>query len=344
MKLARRLNLGTVFAAAPLLLGLSSPALAGHGEAIVQVYNATGILNTGGAFSVSGGLNATYFADAGLEIASQLTVGLPQGFTFASVPALESRGTVFGTFAAVSGTVVSGGVGSSFVTFQLNGNVIAGNSLVLIGAGTGTAFNVANGIALAQPSREPFAITFQASGNGMALRNDPVPVSVPAFRSTLGVSLTLQTKENSIDLTPPSLGANFTPAGRTTANAVYLGSVEFHADGGALNADASPFTLGPADASILTVHGSFRHYSKAYLDPAEGVCGTSLPAGAISGSVSATALTFAAVLPQQAYGLCLVADGNPPARRNPGRKDPRRARPELSVRSDASRRSFRAFL
>lgn len=313
MNEAKRPGGAAVFSALPLLLGLSGPALAGHGQATVQVYNAVGILNAGGAFSVSGGLNATYVADAGLEKGSDLTLGLPQGFTFASAPALVLKETVHGIQGSVSGIVVSGGVGANYVTYRLTGAVRPDDQLLLLGAGA--AFVVENGLTLAQPSGQPLAITFQASGNSAATRNDPVPVTVPAFRSTPGVELTAQTQDNAIALTnSPNptltfLASQFVVSGRTTTSAAYLGSIGFHADGVVLNADASPFTLGPADASTLTVRGTFRHISAAYLDPANGVCGSSPPSGAIVGAVGLTALTFASVQAQQVYGLCMVADG-----------------------------------
>jgi hypothetical protein len=305
--LARRLS-WTPLLAAQLLLGFHYPALAGHGAANVQVYNAVGVQNAGGALSVSGGLGATYYADAGLENGTYLTVTLPQGFAFTSVPALKA--IVTGVLeVGKGGMVVSGGVGSGFVTYRLIGSIPPGAPLVLTGGSTGTAFTVENAFALTQQSTEPLAIAFQASGNAVPARNDPVPVTVPAFRSSLGVELTLQAQNNSIDMTWPSLGARFTASGATIPAAAYLGTVSFHVAGNVLNPDASPFTVGPADASTLTVRGAFRHLSGAYLDPANGACSIVAPAGAITGAVGATSLIFAGVLPQQVYGLCLVADG-----------------------------------
>ncbi|WP_162009807.1 hypothetical protein [Methylocystis heyeri] len=305
--MARRLS-WTHLLAAQLLLGFHHPALAGHGAANVQVYNAIGVQSAGGALSVSGGLGATYYADAGLENGTYLTVTLPQGFTFGSIPALKA--IVTGVLeVGKGGMVVSGGTGSGFVTYRLIGSIPAGAPLVLTGGSTGTVFTVENAFALTQQSSEPLAIAFQASGNAMPARNDPVPVTVPAFRSSLGVELTLQTQNNSIDVTWPSLGAKFTASGGTIPAAAYLGSVSFHVAGNVLNADASAFTVGPDDASTLTVRGAFRHLSGAYLDPGNSACSTVPPAGAIIGAVSATSLIFAGVLPQRVYGVCLIADG-----------------------------------
>lgn len=306
---------GLVAGAIGLATG-ADPALAGHATAEVQTYNATLIHSTNGVFTVSGAMNPTYIADAGLEAGTRLTVTLPDTFRFAIAPALTA--TVNGVLGAVTGSVVAGGAGARAITFQLSGAVNPGDPLTLVGSSTGLLFRVEAGLALAQPTAAPLPLLFQATGNVVATRNDPVPVTVPAFQSSPGVALTIGARDVVIDLNPPSLGALFLDPSGVDLAVSYLGHVRFATDGSSLAPNGSPFTLAATDTTTLTVAGAFAHLTGAYLDPVDENCSVSLPAGAISGTVSAGGLSFAGVAPEHFYGLCVITSGqalllpNPP--------------------------------
>jgi len=83
----------------------------------------------------------------------------------------------------------------------------------------------------------------------------------------------------------------------------------FNSNAPVLSPDGLANSLNPADTVTITVEGNFTGIGSAYADPTVTTCATSLPAGAIAGTVNSGSLTFTGVLINTAVQICMIPDG-----------------------------------
>jgi|HubBroStandDraft_1064217.scaffolds.fasta_scaffold00033_65 hypothetical protein len=275
-------------------------------------YNSAQVKTAGGTITVPFGAilaNAVYTVAAGtvLDTGSRFTVTLPSGFLFQSVPALTAPGTT-------TITMVGGGIGAGSTVFQINtANVAAGGTLSL------GEFTLSG----ATPLESAFGgnvlpMTFQSTNNSSTANNDPAPLSVPVFANAVGSlpdTITPGSGAINLESTPP--GTQFIPAGATIAGSAQVATFAintelqdpFNANAPVLSPDGLANSLNPADTVNIIVEGNFSGIATAYADPTVTTCADTVPAGAISATVTSGSLTFTGVTINTAVQICMIPDG-----------------------------------
>jgi hypothetical protein len=253
-----------------------------------------------------------YTSVSGLAAGAIITFTLPSGLTFANTPTVTA--STAGTVASVTG----GGAGSNSLTVGLSVTPLAANGTVSIGAFT------VNGATALATAGNVLDFSAKASGDSTAANNDPDPVKTSktngslvsanglAFTSAPGVANPVIVDVGTTGGVA-SNGTLFQIAGTNQKNA-RVGQFTTAPAGGVVTADGTTAYGFPAGATIsATVSGNFGAIASAYLDPAlASTCPTTAPAGAITGTVTSSAITFPNLVPATAaagYAVCLFANG-----------------------------------
>ncbi len=269
--------------------------------------------------------NSAYTLTAGtkLEAGSLLTLTLPAGFTFNTVPSL-----CFFQFDDYDVNLISGGVGSQSLTFQIVTAVTDTAYTVIVypsfKINTPTSFASSYG-------GNSLALSIQATGNATAANNDPNPVSQPAFQHAVGsLPDTITPGGGQITLANPYYGDQFVAGGSDGNTIMDSGSVATFAivtettdpfnqivyDGNSvdvpvLSPNGALNTLDPSDTANITVEGYFNGIGLAYADTTAGACQDAIPSGTgmYTGTVTNRSISFSGIPINTPVQICIIPFG-----------------------------------
>lgn len=248
-----------------------------------------------------------------LEANSLFTVTLPAGFTFATAPQLY-----FTQYGGADATLYSGGVGFQSATFQIDNlhPVTSGYVYVYPAFEMNTPASFST-----QFGGSPVSLSVQAHGNAAPANNDSSPVAQPAFVHAVGsLPDTNASGGGQIDLTYPSYGQSFVAGGNDGKTTVDSGSVAefsivtetndpFNGNALVLSANGGLNQLVPGDSVSITVNGFFNGIFAAYADSTLGPCQSTIPGGAIPGTVSQSSISFSGILINTPVQICILPNG-----------------------------------
>jgi len=242
-----------------------------------------------------------------LESGSRFTIALSGGLLFYSEPNLTPSSTT-------ALNLVAGGPGSAFLTYQVTGAVVPAGTTILL---SHFQFSAAPPLASEFPG-DPLLMTFQATSNVNPANNDLVPLAVPAFGTVPGSYLYTQGNPGlAIDLTASPPGTQFVPDDISVAGSGFalvfgvrtqttVGGAPVFQPTGPLNA------LDAGETTSVLVKGRFSGIKTAYALALSVAypppCSDSVPAGALTATVTSNSLTFADVLVDSSYEVCLIPD------------------------------------
>lgn len=299
-------------------------------------YASQGILSStnGSSAVIPGGLSFSITSSAATtsgETSGVLTLTLPAGVTFATTPAASLLSvSTSGSTSVATGPIATGGVsagtlsnGGNTLSFKLTSAtqsvastaviqlgiftitgatslLTPGNSLQLSAAVTGFVTNGTSAISLNDSRTLTGTIAISASGvtaSAAAGPGDTIAIS----SNTIGTSF------NSYDLAAASGAGTPTVIGQVAD----IGKVVLSANAAALNPGTTAAQYTSASKGTLTVTGTFSNYTGAYLSPTSVCTATTPPSGAISATMTTTALTFANVpLAGGLQAICLLSGGS----------------------------------
>jgi hypothetical protein len=209
---------------------------------------------------------------------------------------------------------VSGGVGSNSCQYKINGGNISAGQTISVGP-----FGVAGATALESAfGGNPLAMTFQSTNNSTSNNNDTAPVSVPVFAHAVGsLPDTITPGSGFINTGSSPPATQFVPGGATIATSAQVATFAintelndpFNSNAPVLSPNGTANSLNPADTANVTVSGPFGGIAKAYADPTITTCASTVPAGSIAGTVTATSLTFNSVPINTPVQICMIPDG-----------------------------------
>lgn len=289
------LFLQTAVAAALGLIG--SQAFASNFTNVpVSTFAVEGVPSTG-AVTINGG--AVYTATTSPALDSGLvTVTLPAGVTFVNTPSVAPDATVF-----TAATVTGGGAGANSIVISVTKGA-AGVGTVTLGS-----FQVTGATKLLSKTvTGDLQMTAQASGWAVATPvNDASALKVDLALSDSQLIVTPTSATATIDVAGAN-GTKFVAAGNTIAGAASLGNLVVN-NGTFRNASNTAAFAFTGTTASATVSGDFAGVTKAYLAAGAGACATTIPVGAITGTVTATSLTFAGITPGAATReVCAIID------------------------------------
>lgn len=282
-------------------LGLASMgAFAGTASfGAVATYAIEGIPSTG-AVTIPAGV--TYTTIAGAAESGLLTITLPTGVTFVSTPAISITDPSI-TAVAVGG----GGAGSNFITINYTRTAAAAAP----GAGiTLGAFQVTGATTLASVTGPTgFLFSAQSSGFATAANNDASPSTASLAQSGRQLIVTPTPNFLTINVPAPSNATRWLAGGNTIATSGSVGTLVVN-NGifrNAANTAAFAFTSATASATLT---GNFTGVTSAYLAPGAGACAATAPAGATTGTVTSSTITFTGITPSGTVRqVCLGVTG-----------------------------------
>ena len=292
------LILKTAVAAA---LGLTAMgAIAGTPSfSAAPTYASEGIPGTGAVTIPQGITYTTDVASAGSSTTGLLTITLPTGVTFLSIPSLTADGAI-----VTSPSVANSPIGASSLVINYNRTAAAGGTVTL------GAFQVTGATGLASPSTIKFSAQSSGFTPGNSTSNDSSAISVTLATSAKQLSVTPVASNLVIDVTSPSNATRWKVGSGSVAKSGNIGTLVV-SNNPYLNATATAaFTFTSSTASA-TLSGNFAGVSSAYLAPAlTTACSDTVPSGATAGVVTSSSVTFAGVKPStDARLVCLGATG-----------------------------------
>jgi hypothetical protein len=291
------LVLKTAVAAALGLTAMS--AIAGTVASSPATYATEGIPASG---AVTIPLGITYTTSAATDTGSSsglLTIKLPTGVTFVSVPSLTADGTIVS-----APTVANSPLGSNSLVISYTRTADAGGTLTL------GAFQVTGATALANTTGAgAFQFTAQSSGFADNSRNDSSVSKADLALSAKQLIVELDPAALFIDVPPPSNATRWKASGKSVATSGYVGTLVVN-NGNYVNAentDTFKFTSSTANATII---GNFAGVKSAYLAPDNASCASTAPGTATTGTVTNSSIIFAGITPAAtARSVCLGATG-----------------------------------
>ncbi|MGZ8218736.1 hypothetical protein [Methylomagnum sp.] len=281
-------------------LGLASMgAIAGTASfGSVATYAIEGIPSTG---SVTIPAGVTYTTAAGAAESGLLTITLPSGVTFVSTPTVSGDGVNVANPPVVGG----GGAGSNFITINYTRLTGAAGGTIALGA-----FQITGATTLASVTGATgFLFSAQASGFATAANNDASPTTASLAQSGRQLIITPTPNFLTINVPAPSNATRWLAGGNTIATSGSVGTLVVN-NGifrNAANTAAFAFTSATASATLT---GNFTGVTSAYLAPAAGACATTAPAGATTGTVTSSTVTFTGITPSGTVRqVCLGVTG-----------------------------------
>lgn len=308
--------------ASAVLLGMALSGLEAHAKGAVTApladYNSAQVATANGTIVVPfGGIlaNAIYTVAVGtqLQIGSNFTIALPSGFSFGYVPAITGPG---------GGTIVSlqsGGAGQNFCTYLINGVAVGAGQTLSVGVFTATGATALG----SQFSGNVLNMTFQATNNATSTNNDASPISVPVFTHAVGsLPDTITPGSGQINLGSSPPGTQFVSNGATIAGsgqiATFAVNVElndpFNSNAPVLKPNGTANSLTLADTANVTVSSNnnknaFVGIATAYASPTVTTCASTVPPGAIAGTIGGSSITFNGVPINTPVQMCMIPNG-----------------------------------
>lgn len=282
-------------------LGLASMgAIAGTASfGSVATYAIEGIPSTG-AVTIPAGV--TYTTAAGAAESGLLTVTLPSGVTFVSTPTISITDPAI-TAVAVGG----GGAGSNFITINYTRTAAAAAAGAGIALG---AFQVTGATTLASVTGATgFLFSAQSSGFATAANNDASPTTASLAQSARQLIITPAASALVINVPAPSNATRWLAGGLNVSASGTVGTLVVNNGAFRNAANTAPFAFASATASS-TITGNFTGVTSAYLAPGAGACAATAPAGATTGTVTNSTITFSGITPAGAVRqICLGVTG-----------------------------------
>ena len=276
-------------------------------------YNGAQVANSGYLVSVPYGstvgsttYSAIYSVTSGtvLQANSRFTITLPSGFTFNSQPTLYS--SFIGQYATLVGSAINSSTAVFTIPADTKGDLTIGAFALSVPTSFGSQFGGSTA-----------SMSVQATNNSSTINDDPNPIPQPAFTHAVGsLPDTITPGSGQIDLAFPFYGDQFVPGGATTQGsaqvAVFAINTEFNdpfnGNAQVLTPNGQVNSLSPSDTTNIAIYGYFNGIGQAYASSSIGTCQTTIPAGAFTGSVTTTSISFSGIKINTPMQICMIAN------------------------------------